>query len=62
MTENPFGRSSLPTLAKYFRCPFKIDSSLQDLKDGGFSAGELKNAGFSAEQLSSVGSTAEASE
>ena len=58
----PSEGSSLPTLAKYFRCPFKIDSSLRDLKDGGFGAGELKNAGFSAELLLSVGSTAEASE
>jgi len=57
--DNAFGSSSLPTLAKHFRCPFKIDSSLQDLTDGGFSAGQLKDCGHEARDLKDVGFSAE---
>ena len=49
--DNAFETSSLPTLAKHFRCPFKIDSSLRDLKDGGFTVKQLKDNGFTAKQL-----------
>ena len=57
--DNAFGSSSLPTLAKHFRCPFKIDSSLRDLTDGGFSAGQLKDCGHEARDLKDVGFSAE---
>ena len=57
--DNAFGSSSLPTLAKHFRCPFKIDSSLRDLTDGGFSAGQLKDCGYEARDLKDVGFSAE---
>ena len=55
---NTFECSSLPALAKHIRCPFKIDSSLRDLTDGGFSAGQLKDSGYKGRDLKNVGFSA----